>query len=164
MKPRHASGAIIVVYAAILACGGSSGPANNFAAQLSGANETPANSETGTGSATFSRNGSTVTYTANVTGLTGNATGAHIHIGPVGQAGPIIVDIAALTPPGAGTSFTITGSFTQANIKNPTNPPLATPIATLDELFDAFRAGNAYFNVHTAAHTGGEIRGQLVAQ
>jgi hypothetical protein len=34
----------------------------------------------------------------------------------------------------------------------------------LDELFDAFRAGNAYFNVHTAAHTGGEIRGQLVAQ
>jgi hypothetical protein len=30
-----------------------------------------------------------------------------------------------------------------------------------DAQYDAFKAGNLYVNVHTAAHKGGEIRGQL---
>jgi CHRD domain len=164
MKPRHASLAIAAACAAVLACGGSSGTSNTFVAQLNGANETPANSETGTGTATITRNGATVNYSVSATGLTGNATGAHIHIGPAGQAGPIIVDTFALTPPPPGTSTSFSGSFTEANIKNPTTPPLSPPIATLDQLFDAIRAGNAYYNIHTAKHSGGEIRGQLVAQ
>jgi hypothetical protein len=105
-----------------------------------------------------------VNYTATVNGLTGNPTGYHIHIGPPGQAGPIIVDLNALYPAPAQTSFTVSGSFTEANIKNPTSPPLSTPITTMDELFAAVNAGNAYFNVHTAKHPGGEIRGQLAAQ
>ena len=164
MKPRHASLAIAAAYAAVLACGGSSGSSNTFAAQLKGANETPANSETGTGTATITRNGATVNYSVTASGLTGNATGAHIHIGPTGQAGPIIVDTFALTAPPAGKSTSFSGTFTESNIKNPTSPPLNPPITTMDQLFDAIRAGNAYYNIHTAAHPGGEIRGQLVAQ
>ncbi len=30
-----------------------------------------------------------------------------------------------------------------------------------DQQYDAFKAGNLYVNVHSAAHPGGEIRGQL---
>jgi hypothetical protein len=164
MKPMHASGAIALVWA-LFACGGSNTLSNTFTAQLNGANETPqALSVPGTGTATFTRNGATVTYSVSASGLTGNATAAHIHIGPPGVTGPIIVDILALSPPGPGTSITMNGSFTEANIKNPTSPPLSTPIATMDQLFDAIRAGNSYFNIHTAAHTGGEIRGPLTAQ
>jgi hypothetical protein len=164
MKPRHASAAIAATCAAVLACGGSSGPSNTFVAQLNGANEAPQPvSTSATGTATFTRNGGTVSYNVSATGLSANATGAHIHIGPTGQAGPIIVDIHALTP-AVGTSPSMTGTFTEANIKNPTSPPLSTPITTMDQLFDAIRAGNAYFNIHTTAHTGGEIRGQLTPQ
>ena len=165
MKPWLASGAMVVA-CALFACGGSSsGPSNTFTAQLSGANEAPQPVTTsGTGSATFTRNGNTVTYTATASGLSGDAKAAHIHIGAPGVAGPVIVDIAGLSPPPAGTSTTMSGSFTEANIKNPTTPPLSPPITTMDQLFDQIRAGNAYFNIHTAAHSGGEIRGQLVPQ
>jgi len=162
MKPRHALGAIAATFVATLACGGSNS-ANTFVAQLAGANETPPVTTTATGTATFTRNAGTVSYNVSATGLSANATGAHIHIGPTTQAGPIIVDINALTP-AVGTSPSMTGTFTEANIKNPTSPPLSTPIATMDQLFDAIRAGNAYFNIHTTAHTGGEIRGQLTPQ
>jgi hypothetical protein len=31
----------------------------------------------------------------------------------------------------------------------------------LSALIDQIEAGNTYVNVHTSAHTGGEIRGQL---
>lgn len=161
MKPWLASGAIAT---ALLACGGSSSPSNKFIAQLNGTNETPAVTTNGAGTATFTRNGSTVSYSVTASGLSGDAKAAHIHIGAAGVPGPVIVDIAGLTPPPAGTSTTMTGSFTESNIKNPTSPPLTTPITTMDELFDQIRAGNAYFNIHTAAHPGGEIRGQLVAQ
>jgi hypothetical protein len=32
---------------------------------------------------------------------------------------------------------------------------------TLDDLLEQMRAGNTYVNVHTKAHPGGEIRGQI---
>jgi len=163
MKLSDLSVAIAVVSAGMLSCGGSS-PANNFSAQLMGANETPAVSTTATGAATVALNGTTVNYTASGTGLSGNAIGAHIHIGAVGVAGPVIVDFAAITPLPAGTTTSISGSFTAANIKNPTNPPLNPPVVTLDDLMAQIRAGNAYVNIHTAAHSGGEIRGQLTPQ
>jgi hypothetical protein len=164
MKLSDLSVALVVISVGMLSCGGSSGPANNFGAQLSGANETPAISTAASGAGTIALNGTTVNYTVSGTGLSGNATGAHIHIGAVGVAGPVIVDFAAITPLPAGTSTSIAGSFTAANIKNPTNPPLNPPVVTLDDLMAQIRAGNAYVNIHTAAHSGGEIRGQLTPQ
>ncbi|HEY4770664.1 MAG TPA: CHRD domain-containing protein, partial [Myxococcales bacterium] len=86
MKLSDLSVAMAVISVGMLSCGGSSGPANNFGAQLSGANETPAISTTASGAGTIALNGTTVNYTVSGTGLSGNATGAHIHIGAVGVA------------------------------------------------------------------------------
>jgi hypothetical protein len=79
----------------------------------------------------------------------------------VEQSEPAQLSGANETP--AGTSTTFRGSFTAANIKNPTTPPLTLPVATMDDLIAQIRAGNAYFNIHTAAHPSGEVRGQLSA-
>jgi hypothetical protein len=34
----------------------------------------------------------------------------------------------------------------------------------MDDLIAQIRSGSAYFNIHTAPHPGGEIRGQLSVQ
>ena len=78
-------------------------------------------------------------WTVNYSGLTGPATGAHFH-------GP-----AAISE-NAGVVVPLTGS-------------LASPITGSATLTDAqaadLMAGKWYFNVHTAANPGGEIRGQV---
>jgi hypothetical protein len=48
--------------------------------------------------------------------------------------------------------------FTQANI---VNPACGT---TLVELAQSMKDGKTYANVHTVAHPGGEIRGQIVSK
>ena len=164
MKPCHLLAAIAVVSSGILSCGGSSGPSNTFGAQLTGANEVPAVSSTATGTVSLTLNGATVNYTVSATGLSGDARQSHIHVGPANSTGPVVVDFLAISPAPAGTATSFSGSFTVANIKNPTNPPLNPPVVTLDDLIAQIRAGNAYANIHTAAHPGGEIRGQLAAQ
>ncbi len=143
------------VPAAILAaaCGGSS-PATNFTATLNGSSEVPATTSTATGTATFTLSGTTVNYTVTYTGLSGNPTASHMHVGATTAAGPVVVAFSGLP---AATAGTFSGSFTQADIKAQTSPP----IATLDDLLAQMRASNTYANIHTAANGGGEIRGQI---
>jgi hypothetical protein len=70
------------------------------------------------------------------------ATMAHIHIGKAGTNGPVAV------------------TFT----RNGDNGWLAPPGAKLTEAqYKAYQAGELYVNVHSEAHKGGEIRGQLAA-
>jgi len=69
------------------------------------------------------------------------ATAAHIHRGPAGTAGPVV--LALTTPDSAGRSQ---GCATVA-------PGLAREIA--------YQAHEFYVNVHDAAHPAGAIRGQL---
>ncbi|MEK6243996.1 MAG: CHRD domain-containing protein [Pseudomonadota bacterium] len=71
-------------------------------------------------------------------GLSGAA--AHIHQGARGQNGPIQIGLVR------------TG-------ENVWSVPAGARLT--DAQYDAFRAGNLYVNVHTAANKGGEIRGQL---
>jgi hypothetical protein len=69
-----------------------------------------------------------------------NATAAHIHQGAAHANGKVIVP------------FTKTGD----------NEFSAPPGAKLtDEQYAAYKAGDLYVNVHSAAHPGGEIRAQL---
>jgi CHRD domain len=72
------------------------------------------------------------------TGIT--ATAAHIHMGAAGKNGPVIVPL---------TKSGDTGWAVGAGAK------------LTDDQMKAFKAGDLYVNVHSAANPGGEIRGQL---
>ncbi len=74
------------------------------------------------------------------TGLTSNATAAHIHLGAKGINGSVLV--------GLGTST-----------NNSWGGGVLFPRTTLADT--AINNGLMYFNVHTAANGGGEIRGQI---
>jgi hypothetical protein len=155
--------AIIAAGFALAACGGSSGPATHFTATLSGANEVPAKTTAATGTADYTVNGTTVNYTISFTGLTANATIAHIHAGAVGENGSTPINFTTQLPKLTAGSFT--GSFTASDVAAGTSPGGVTVTAgSLDSLLTAMRAGNTYTNIHTSTNPGGEIRGQNQAQ
>lgn len=76
-------------------------------------------------------------------GLTGPATAAHIHMGTVGNAGPVQVPLC-----GAGTPQGCTDG-------------VRTPLNLTNAQLNRIKAGQYYVNVHTAQNPPGEIRGQL---
>lgn len=154
---------ILIAFALAAACGGSSTPppANTYVATMTGANETPPTTSTGTGDATYTVNGTTVNYVINYTGLTGAPTGGHIHVGAAGVKGSIVVPFSGLPTTASGT---FSGSFTATNVAAGTSGTTTINAGNLDDLIAAFKAGAAYTNLHTAANPGGEIRGQVVAK
>jgi hypothetical protein len=106
---------------------------------LSGDQVTPAVTTSASGSGTITiGDDHSVSGSVTTTGVAGPA--AHIHMAAAGQNGPVIVP---MTKSGDNT-WTV-----QAGAK------------LTDQQYDAFKAGNLYVNVHSAAHPGGEIRGQL---
>lgn len=112
----------------------------------SGAQEVPAVTSNGTATLTGSYNDNTnvLSYTINWTGLSGNVVVAHFH-GPAaaGTNAPPIIDLTVTTN---GTSGNITGT------------------STLDATSEGYlKAGTLYYNLHTAMHQSGEIRGQVTA-
>lgn len=137
-------------FAALLAAGtvamAAASPLNaqtvHYSVALTGAAEVPPNSTTGTGTVEADLDTATRTFTYTVTyaGLTGPAVAAHFH-GPAAagaNAPPIIA------------------------IKNLASPITGSAVLTADQMAE-LQAGKWYFNVHTKAHPGGEIRGQLTA-
>ena len=149
---------IVAAAFALAACGGSSGPATHFTATLSGANEVPANASTATGTASYTLNGTTVNYTITYTGLSAAPSGSHIHVGPAGVSGSVVVPFTGLP---TTTSGTFSGSFTASNVAAGTAGGVTITAGSLDSLLAAMRAGNTYTNVHAApTYGGGEIRGQ----
>jgi hypothetical protein len=115
-----------------------------LSATLSGGEETPpvTTSATGTATFTFNEDRTQLAYDVRVSGLSGSATGMHIHRGARGVAGDIVY---TLTNPDA--NGVATGSVA-------VNAPDVDPLLQ----------GAFYLNVHTAANPNGEIRGQVVAQ
>ena len=113
-----------------------------YTAELKAANEVPAVDSKGSGAltATYDTASKKLTYTVNYKDLSGPATAAHFH-GPA--------DAKA-----------------NAGIVVPVNGAVTSPIkgeATLTDTQAAdLAAGKWYFNVHTAANKGGEIRGQVM--
>jgi hypothetical protein len=106
--------------------------------KLSGAEEVPPVSASGSGSGTIRVNtDGTVSGSVTTTGVEG--TMAHIHQGAKGQNGPVIVPLTK-----NGDTYTV-----------PANAKLN------DAQMKAFKEGNLYVNVHTARNKGGEVRGQL---
>ncbi len=125
-------------------------PPVTYVAQLSGAAETPPTGVTGTGTATLVLNGSQLHYTVVVKGLSGPATMAHIHVGKVGASGPPVFSFP-IEHVAAGTLAEGSVDLAKEVSKGVSGDSLKTLLAN----------GDAYVNVHTKAHPGGEIRGQV---
>jgi Cu/Zn superoxide dismutase len=128
-------------------------PDVKYAARMTGPSEVPANTEKGWGTATFTLDGTNIHYNISAKDLTGPATGAHIHIG-----GPTVAGGVAY-----GFKVAAEESGTIANGTIDLTKPVSATISG-DSLLMLFNNGNAYVNVHTAAHPGGEIRGQVTKQ
>ena len=114
---------------------------------MSGAQETPPITVSATGSidASYNRLTKILTYKVTFSGLTGNATVAHIHgLGEVGVKADIVQTFSGFP---AKTSGTYSGTL------------LAEEVRIKEE--DLLN-GRYYINIHTAANGGGEIRGQLI--
>jgi len=116
---------------------------------MSSAQEVPAvttpSTATGIINVSYSKLSKTLSYKLTFSGLTGNATAAHIHgTGEVGVAAPILQTFGSFP---AAKSGTYSGTlFFDGKKINETD----------------LLAGKYYINIHTAANAGGEIRGQLV--
>lgn len=114
---------------------------DNFRATLTGQGEVPPTGSQGTGTlnAVYNTTTRVLSWTLSYSGLTGPATGAHFH-----------------GPAGAGKN---------AKVEVPLKGSLKSPIKgsaklTAGQAAD-LEAGRMYVNVHTKAHPGGEIRGQV---
>ncbi|HEX5148041.1 MAG TPA: CHRD domain-containing protein [Candidatus Limnocylindrales bacterium] len=121
-----------------------------YFADLNGAQENPAvgTTATGKGLAVISADASTITYLVTYSGLSGTANAAHIHTGAVGSNGGVILPLTVGPSPMVGTLTA-------------TNFAASGPVANFADAIGAIRAGTTYFNIHTSAHPGGEIRGQI---
>jgi len=153
--------AIIAAAFALAACGGSSNPSSTEFATVSmtGGNEVPPRTSAGTGSATYSVNGTTVNYTITYAGLSGPPTVSHIHVGTPTVSGGVVVPFTGLPTTATG-SFS--GTFTASNVSAGSAGGVTVTAGSLDSLLQAFKNGNAYTNIHTTANPGGEIRGQIL--
>ncbi|MDB5885424.1 MAG: hypothetical protein JWR74_1595 [Polaromonas sp.] len=113
-----------------------------FAAQMSPLQEVPPNASSATGNGLLSLDPATKKFTARVT-LTGlAATAAHIHDGAPGVNGPIIFPLSETA---AGSGVWVAAADAQLT----------------DAQLARLSAGNLYFNAHSAALPGGEVRGQI---
>ena len=83
-------------------------------------------------------------------------TAGHIHVGPKGVSGPVVVDfpIPRDRVGDLSVSFTVNVSALRPNP--------AIGINTMDDVIQALVGGGAYVNIHTATFPAGEIRGQIV--
>jgi len=131
--------------AALLAAGcaaqtsGSASAPSGSNVMLSGSQEVPPVSTAATGSGTITAlMDRSVTGTVTTTGVAGTA--AHIHLAAPGANGPVIVPL----------------NKTGDNVWS-----VPSGIRLNDAQYEAYKLGNLYVNVHSAAHPGGEIRGQL---
>lgn len=147
--------------------------ADVFVATLNGPSESPPNTSPGTGFATFNFDLATHTLIINATftDLKGTTTNAHIH-SATAVAGTGAAGVATQTPSFVGFPLGVTsGTFTntydtsQASFYNPVYITANGGTAASAEaaLFAGITAGKAYFNIHTTAFPGGEIRGFLQA-
>ena len=131
----------VAAVALLIAASAAHAESQTYKATLNAAAQVPPNDSKGTGALTATYDTVTKKLAYNVTyaNLTGPVTAAHFH-----------------GPAAAGAN---------AGVLVPVNGDLASPMKGEATLTDAqaadLQAGRMYFNIHTAANKGGEIRGQV---
>jgi hypothetical protein len=129
-------------------------------ANLSGANEVPANPSTASGTAVVTIDTDTRAWTMDlVFSGTSPVTVAHLHRAPAGVNGPVIVGLDGMALSGGRPTWNlIAPGSTSLNTGGALNAPFLFPAPELENLL----TGNVYVNIHSTAFPGGEIRGNLV--
>jgi hypothetical protein len=120
-------------------------PRNGLIARLSAAQEVPTNASVGSGLGFVEINETTGVGTVNISwnNLSGAATSGHIHVAEIGTNGSVICNLSpAAAISGSVDDFACTLTATQ---------------------IESLKNGLGYFNIHTSANPGGEIRGQINA-
>ncbi len=141
------------------------GPQTVFTARLSGKSEVPPNDSKAHGAATFrilsggsastdSLSIDSIEYRVRVSNLNDLMAG-HIHSGAEGVVGPVVVNLNPRTGPGRSTGVIAEGTIRAADLTGPLTG------MTLWDLYRLLVSGDAYVNLHTTLHPGGEIRGQI---
>ncbi len=140
---------------------------------LSGAAEAPPNASLGTGTASALLDLDTGLMTLNCTfsGLTGNVTAAHIHgltAAPLtGTAGVLSVTPSFTAFPTGVTAGTYTRVY-DMTLASSYNASFVTAQGGLANAYNALQlglsTGRTYWNIHTSAFGGGEIRAFLVPE
>ncbi len=144
MKTSHQSNRpeflrLIAAAAVFVAAYSGAALAGEVKVKLSGAEEVPAIKTSASGSGTITVNADK-TVSGSVTTAGVAATMAHIHNAAAGKNGPVIIP---LTKSG----------------DNAWSVPAGAKLT--DAQYAAYKAGDLYVNVHSAANKGGEIRGQI---
>jgi hypothetical protein len=143
----------------------------HYSVTFSGAAESPPSASPGTGYGDVDVD--TGTHQMHLfivfSGLIGQVSAAHIHA-PTLVAGTGTAGVATMTPtflgfPGGVSAglYEMTFDMSQASSFNPTYIANngGTPLSAAAALYQAMADGKAYFNIHTNAFPGGEIRGFL---
>jgi hypothetical protein len=137
--PDNKSYLVKICAGVALALVSSAALAKHVKVKLAGDQETPPVTTSATGAGIITVNpDKTVKGSVMTTGIEGIA--AHIHQGAAGQEGEPIITLTQ----GANGKWSV---------------PAGAKLS--DDQYAAYKAGNLYVNVHSAAHQGGEIRAQL---
>ncbi len=130
-----------------------------FTTGLRGVQEAPGPGDTdGTGTARITidpalGSGLQLCYDLSVSGILLPAAAAHIHEGPIGVAGPVVVTLGTPDAAGVAVGCAADGDF---NLANSGDANIAALLADI-----VANPGRYYVNVHTTDFPGGAVRGQL---
>lgn len=132
--------------------------AQTLTANLNGGEETPIlnTGAVGTVEVSLDVDNQEIAVTLRVFNAPTPTTAGHIHIGPAGIAGPVVINFPEAVVGRTG-DFAMTFRVGPAQF-------VARPAIGINTMQDAFQAilnGNSYVNIHTQQFPGGEIRGQL---
>ena len=135
----------------------------NLTATLGGAEETTATpgvlglltGAVGTATVSVDAANEEIAVTLALFNFATGTTAGHIHVGPRGVAGPVVINFPIPT----GRTGDLPLSFRVGPAAFVARPEIG--INTFQDAIQAIVGGGAYVNIHTSQYPAGEIRGQL---
>jgi hypothetical protein len=143
MKKNNVLYIVLILLTALALASIAADGGRKFTTELTGAAEVPGPGDpdgSGTASITLNHGQGEVCFELTVSDIA-VATAAHIHVGPAGVAGPVVVGLA---PPASGSASGCVSDVDRDLIKNIIQHP-----------------EEYYVNVHNAEFPAGAVRGQL---
>jgi hypothetical protein len=131
----------------------------NMTATLSPGEETPLpgilSGAVGTATVSVDATNQEIAVTLALFNFATGTTAGHIHVGPRGIAGPVVINFPIPT----GRTGDLPLSFRVGPAAFVARPDIG--INSMTDAIQAIVGGNAYVNIHTSQYPAGEIRGQL---